>query len=598
MNRTFHYIAEAVSEYDTEASKSLHKAISHYDTIQPANSELFRLTGIRNFFATSQALSAFRQVLELPPSNEESRSNREWGDFQTPPELAAGVCSYLAKTGVSPRIVIEPTYGAGNFILAVLKAFPTIELVYGVEKQEKYEWHLKIALLVQALGGSRITAEIQLYSDDIFTHRFPEHVLRAHDILLIGNPPWVTSAELSAIGARNVPAKRNLKALNGMDAITGKSNFDIGEFVLLRLLDLFSQQHGVLAMLCKNSVIKNIMEVLPRRNYGVSNIRALQIDASREFDVAVAASLLVMETGASDPAFTCRVASLEQPDRVSRRMGWTRNRFVSNIEAYALSYDLDGRSQLTWRQGLKHDCARIMELSEQNGHLVNGNGEIADIEEHWIYGLAKSSDLRTFEVSRVRKKVIVTQRELGEDTSQLEKSAPKLWSYLVRNREHFERRKSSIYRNKPPFSIFGIGTYSFKSYKVAIAGLYKEPFFAVLLPVARRPIMLDDTCYFLGFDAYLDALFAASVLNSPSVTQFLQSIVFADAKRPFTKEVLMRIDLARAASQVSLDTFQKAWSDAGYKPRTLIRQSDFEEFKQRLLHADSSRAHPQYDFGL
>ncbi|MGH2591937.1 MAG: hypothetical protein ACRDGG_00305, partial [Anaerolineae bacterium] len=58
----------------------------------------------------------------------------------------------IAERGVSPQIIIEPTYGTGNFIHAVLKSFP--------------------------------------------------------------------KAELGALDARNLPVKRNLKALNGLDAIT------------------------------------------------------------------------------------------------------------------------------------------------------------------------------------------------------------------------------------------------------------------------------------------------------------------------------------------------------------------------------------------
>jgi len=512
----------------------------------------------------------------------ESRKDREWGDFQTPPGLADQVCNYLVEIGLSPGVIIEPTYGAGNFILAVLKSFPTAKLVYGVEIQEKYEWHLKLALLTEALRGHRASAEIELHKDNIFTHRFSDEIIRSQDILLIGNPPWVTSADLGALDSLNLPAKRNVKRLNGMDAMTGKSNFDIGEFVLLRMLDLFSGRRGTLAMLCKNSVIKNILEILPKRRFKVSNIRALEIDASREFGASVDASLLVMDMGSSHPAFICQVATLDHPNRATRAFGWVHSKFVSNVEDYKSNFELDGESPLVWRQGLKHDCARIMELDVRDMAWVNGNGEVVDVEDEWVYWLLKSSDLRGFEVDRARKKVIVTQRRLGENTSNLQKDAPKLWEYLVRNREYFEKRKSRIYSNGPPFSIFGVGEYSFKAYKVAISGLYKEPRFSVVLPIEDSPVMLDDTCYFLSFNTYLEALFTASVLNSPIVRQFLQSIVFIDAKRPYTKEVLMRIDLARAASKLSFPTLRRLWVDIGYSPTVSVVESDFEEYKQRL----------------
>ena len=374
-----------------------------------------------------------------------------------------------------------------------------------------------------------------------------------------------------------------------MDAMTGKSNFDIGEFVLLRMLDLFSEHQGRLAMLCKNAVIKNVVEILPKRQFRISNLRAFQIDAGREFDVGVEASLFVMDMGVSNSAFTCQVATLDKPYCVTRRFGWLDEKFVSDIEGYQSISGLDGESPLVWRQGLKHDCARVMELNTQDGLLVNGNKEVVDVEDEQVYWLLKSSDLRSFEVEQARKKVIVTQHRLGTDTSNLQKDAPKLWEYLVRNSEYFERRRSRIYRGKSRFSIFGIGEYAFKKYKVAISGLYKEPWFSLVPPIENRPVMLDDTCYFLGFDTYPDALFTASLLNSPTIKQFIKSIVFLDAKRPYTKAVLMRIDLAQAASQFSFDTLLKFWDEIEYESSIPVTQSDLAGYKARLSIMSENR---------
>ena len=99
-------------------------------------------------------------------------------------------------------------------------------------------------------------------------------------------------------------------------------------------------------------------------------------------------------------------------------------------------------------------------------------------------------------------------------------------------------------KKNPDFSIFGIGDYSFKPYKVAISGLYKTLHFTLVLP-DHKPVMLDDTCYFLGFDDLKSAVVVHALLNTDEVRSFLQSITFSDAKRMITKEVLMRIDFAK-----------------------------------------------------
>lgn len=581
MSRPTFHVAEAVAEYVVEPDRaSLVETFSHYEIVEQANEEMHRLTGVRRFFPDRQSYEEFRRGLTLPIAD--ANRVREWGDFQTPLKLATQVCHYLVGIGISPQVIIEPTYGLGNFILAALDAFPQAELIYGVEIQEKYAWHLKVALLLQALHGRRRWPDIELYQDDIFTHRFSDEVLQAQNILVIGNPPWVTSAELGVLDARNVPTKRNLKGLNGLDAVTGKSNFDIAEFILLRLLDIFANRRGTLAMLCKQSVIKNIVQISPHRRYRVSGIRSLRIDAARDFGAAVDAALLVMSLGSPTSTFICQVATLDQPDAVTRVFGWSRDRFVSDVKGYESVAELDGRSPLVWRQGLKHDCARVMELVPKDGLWVNRDGEVVDVEPQWVYWLLKGSDLQDFEIARANKCVIVPQRALGEHTAALQKSAPRLWDYLVRHSEHFDRRKSAVYRNAPRFSIFGVGEYSFRPYKVAISGLYKRPHFALVLPIEDRPVMLDDTCYFLGFDHYLDALFTASLLNSAMVKEFLQSIIFQDAKRPYTKETLMRIDLGRVADRVSFQSLVALWAEIGYVPRIQVTKADFDVYRQNL----------------
>jgi len=54
------------------------------------------------------------------------------------------------------------------------------------------------------------------------------------------------------------------------------------------------------------------------------------------------------------------------------------------------------------------------------------------------------------------------------------------------------------------FSIFDIGNYSFKPYKVAVSGLYKQTKFSLVEPNGTV-LVLDDTCYFIGFDTLREA---------------------------------------------------------------------------------------------
>ena len=63
--------------------------------------------------------------------------------------------------------------------------------------------------------------------------------------------------------------------------------------------------------------------------------------------------------------------------------------------------------------------------------------------------------------------------------------------------DRLDRRASAVYRNQPRFSIFGVGPYTFCKWKVMVSGFYKSWRFVAVGPVENRPVLCDDTCYFL-----------------------------------------------------------------------------------------------------
>ena len=166
--------------------------------------------------------------------------------------------------------------------------------------------------------------------------------------------------------------------------------------------------------------------------------------------------------------------------------------------------------------------------------------------------LFRSSMFKTPILSDSKKYVIVTQKKIREDTSHIAIDAPKTWNYLNSKKEYFSKRKSSIYKNAPDFSMFGIGDYSYERYKVGVSGFYKKPLFSVLASFDGTPIMTDDTSYFICFPTYDTAYVAMLILNSTRVQQFLSAIAFMDAKRPYTKKVLDRIDFNKILQSIQI----------------------------------------------
>ena len=154
--------------------------------------------------------------------------------------------------------------------------------------------------------------------------------------------------------------------------------------------------------------------------------------------------------------------------------------------------------------------------------------------------------------------MVVTQRDLAEDPRHLSDTAPRTWRYLSCHADLFQRRRSSIYRGRPPFAMFGVGPYSFAPFKVAISGLYKEPRFRLIGPVQGRPVMLDDTCYFVAVNDAASGALLCALLNHLETRRFIATTAFWDSKRPITKKLLQRIDPLNVLKHVGMDAVARA----------------------------------------
>jgi len=379
-----------------------------------ANELLDQLSGIDTFFRNQNEFLTLLGLLKPSFMVCEGSGRREYGDFQTPSILTDSICSYLNNKGIVPDIVIEPTFGKGSFLVSALEYFPKFKKIYGVEICESYYWQTKFTILELFLKNPDLhKPKIFLYLDDVFKFDFRliERSIEKHNVLVLGNPPWVTNSELGSLNSKNLPKKSNIKSLNGLDAITGKGNFDIGEYIILMMLNSFSKYNGHMAMLAKNSVIKNLIYDLPRTNYQVDDMIALEIDTKKFFDASVKASL-----------FEC---------------------------------------------SFKHNT------------------------------------------------------------------------------------------------------------------------FSLILPENDKPVMLDDTCYFLGFDSLSEAILVWAILNSKPVKQLLAAIVFLDAKRPYTKDILMRISIDKIAKDMTYDKITDQIESLNENMLVNVTEDKWEVFLEKMNKGNS-----------
>ncbi len=423
--------------------------------------------------------------------------------------------------------------------MAALEGFRQLEAAVGVEINVDYAARAR-----EALARVPRSARSSVLQGDFFTFHWRELLRDLPDpVLVIGNPPWVTNAGISLVGGSNLPAKVNFQGRSGIQAITGKSNFDISEWMLVRLFELLSERRGRLAMLCKTSVARKVLLHAWSTKLGLSKAALFRLDAQRFFGVSVDACLLYCRFDGADSPICAEFDSLDA-EAPSSSFGVRGETLVSDTSKYDRWVELDSRGGVPlWRSGLKHDCARVMELRESDGTLVNGLGEAVRIEQDYLYPLFKSSHVASAKAEAPRTWVLVPQRRVGEDTAPIARIAPRTWRYLCEHGGLLDARSSSIYRNRPRFSVFGVGEYTFLPWKVAISGLYKKLNFRVVPPMGQKPVVFDDTVYFVGCETEARAMQVMRLLDSRPAREFFESLIFWDSKRPITAEILNRLDL-------------------------------------------------------
>jgi hypothetical protein len=461
---------------------------------------------------------------------------RELGDFQTPTVLADSLVSLLKNKKISPEIIIEPTCGKGSILLSAYNQFKTKKAL-GIEIQKEYADCL----------NNIVDKNITILNKDFFVSlsNIKDFISDNEHILFVGNPPWITNSELSILESSNLPQKNNFDNIRGIEAITGKSNFDISEYIIKLLIDNFSCKKSVYAFLCKISVAKKIMNRLWKNNFDYNEAEIYPIDSKKYFSAAVDACLFYLDcTEKYSNSELTIFESLENPI-TKYTSGFYKNIYFEDLSKKD-SLEIYGKSPFIWRNGVKHDCSKVMELTVNNEKLQNGYKEFLDIEDDLIFPFLKSSDLAKEKITE-NKRILITQKFINEPTDYIQTNYPKTWKYLIDHTEDFEKRKSIIYKNKCKYSIFSVGDYSFKPYKVAISGLYKSLNFKLISPYANKTVLLDDTCNFISFNTYEEAEFVLSLLKSDIAEQYLNARISWESKRPIKTELLNSIDFEKLA---------------------------------------------------
>jgi len=118
--------------------------------------------------------------------------------------------------------------------------------------------------------------------------------------------------------------------------------------------------------------------------------------------------------------------------------------------------------------------------------------------------------------------ILIPHKKDGENNeTNIRVNYPKSYSYLYRFRSELLSRKSKWFKgeDKPFYSLFGIGEYTFKPFKIVWCCMSYKPDFSVVSKIddkyiGIKTIIPDNTIGNISFDSEKEAHFVCALLNS------------------------------------------------------------------------------------
>ncbi|HMF31913.1 MAG TPA: hypothetical protein VKK79_10880, partial [Candidatus Lokiarchaeia archaeon] len=169
-------------------------------------------------------------------------------------------------------------------------------------------------------------------------------------------------------------------------------------------------------------------------------------------------------------------------------------------------------------------------LGKTNGDLVITNEQIGKkkvrpiqttIEKDLVYPIVKPRHVKKW-LMKGYKYIIIPQKKQGENNeSEVLTTNPKTYAYLQTFRDDLLGRSSRWFKggDKPFYSLFGIGVYTFAPFKVVWSSIGFLHAFAVVSTVTdefigTKEVIPDNTIGYLSFEAEQEAHYTCAILNS------------------------------------------------------------------------------------
>ena len=458
------------------------------------------------------------------------------------------------------------------------------------EQKEIDFFYIKI-LELHKLNRNQIWAKIILNSFAPLLHNNFTHV--------IGNPPWIKWDFLSKEYRNKLSILYldiyKLFSHKGMKASLGHAHDDISILFTYIAMDKYLAKNGKLTFVLKQTLYKSIAGEQFRRfaiekikeTIPVTCVRVHDMLKLNPFGQGQETSVVTLEKNSNttypikyniwnkeiksrfkqiDTAEyvrnNCEIIEMDAyPDPTTKSvtapwitipMGQSLPKMSSIGNFYKARHgvvnDLNSLFLIEIVDEINEDTIKIRNLGDKGKKKIKTLTK--SIEKDIVYPLIKPKDAKKWGVTSYQY-MIIPQMKAGENNeSDLRINYPKGYSFLSSFRDELATRKSKWFYggDKPFYSLFGIGEYTFQKFKIVWCCMSYQPHFSVVSTtndslIGEKTFIPDNTIGYISVDDENEAHYICSLLNS-NKTQALFALKSSKSKWGISIEMVNQVPIS------------------------------------------------------
>lgn len=457
-----------------------------------------------------------------------------------------------------------------------------------------------IVELTQEVKGREI--EIPVLHFDSLVEIADKDVLSDHFDFILGNPPWVKWDFLTPQYKKHltnlVLDKYELFAFQGQDSRHGFAHDDLSVVFTYVTADRFLRRGGTLSFVLKQTLLQNEagrafrrFEIRKSKTKTLLNVRKVidlvQVEPFKPYGAETCVVVLTKGSPTSYPISYLQwihqnpqkkaqpyhsldevhelvkvnhLLAFPDPSDDDPLAPWV----ISETEHIPPAILGEGSNHYKPRHGVVNDLVSVFFvniLGRENDKLLlvensrktsKKTKKVPDIkttiEPDLIFPCVKSRHVKKWTIIGYDY-LLVPQTKAGKVESRLETQTPLTYQYLTTYKEHLLNRSSVHFKDKPFYSVYSVGPYTFLPYKVIWCSMHKEPMFAVAKPLhdkylGQRVIIPDNPMSYIALNDLEEANFVCGILNSRLLANYF-SAKGRGTKYPISQKVVSGVPIPK-----------------------------------------------------